>query len=278
MKKDKPTFDVVITCAGRFDMLTLCLDAIYNTATFPISITIVDDACKKEEKMQFSSIFAYNEEKDIYKTITSFRCLRNETQQGFVKSCNRGAKGSKAPYLSIITDDVIIHEGYFDKMFECMKDADMGIVGSKLIFPPTSTHKARPAGKIQHVGVALDIRANVVHPLVGWSPENPKTQISREVLAVTGAIMTIRSKIFHSLGGFDVIYGLGYWEDIDLCLKVRKLGYKIWLENSASAYHYVAATSEKGVVHNSGFQQNAMIFRTRWANSGFLVFDSFTYG
>ena len=278
-QKTKPVFDIVITCAGRFDMLELCLDAIYRTATHPITITVVDDASKKDEKVHYNHLFVYNPEKDVYKNVISYTSHRNEKQEGFIKSCNRGAKGGKAPYLSIITDDVVIHEGYFDKIYEIMEaDKEIGIVGSRLLFPPTSTHKARPAGKIQHVGVALDIRANAVHPLVGWSPENPKTQISREVLAVTGAIFTIQSKLFQQLGGFDTAYGLGYWEDIDLCLKVRQKSFRIWMSSEASAYHYVAASSEKGVVHNTGFQQNATTFKSRWANSGLLVFDQWTYG
>ena len=79
-----------------------------------------------------------------------------------------------------------------------------------MLFPTNSTSRNRPAGKIQHVGLALDIHANVTHPLIGWSPENPKTQISREVFATTGALFTIRTALFHEVGGFDPIYGLGY--------------------------------------------------------------------
>jgi GT2 family glycosyltransferase len=274
----KPTFDVVITCAGRFDMLELCLKAIYKDATHPLTITIIDDASKKDEKVHYQHLFQYIPEWDVNENVISHKSRRNEKQLGFIVSCNSGARGGKAPYLSIITDDVEIHEGYFDKIYDLMQDKTMGVIGSKLIFPPTSTHKARPAGKIQHVGVALDIRANAVHPLVGWSPDNPKTQISREVLAVTGALFTTRSELFRSLGGFDTVYGLGYYEDLDMCLKVRQKGYKIWLANDTSAYHYVAATSEKGVVHNGGFQQNAMTFRSRWGNSGLLVMDVWTYG
>ena len=274
----KTMFDVVVTCAGRFDMLELCLKAIYNDATYPITISIVDDASDKEEKSHYKHLFSYIPEWDIHNNVVSHQSRRNERQAGFIASCNSGAKNGKSPYLSIITDDVEIHPGYFDGVCAVMQDKNIGVVGSKLIFPPTSTSKSRPAGKIQHVGVALDVRANAVHPMVGWSPDNPKTQVSREVLAVTGALFTTRSELFRALGGFDPIYGLGYWEDLDYCLKCRKKGFKIWMESSTSAFHYVAATSEKGVVHNTGFQQNAMTFRTRWANSGLFIFDSWTYG
>jgi GT2 family glycosyltransferase len=278
MDNRKPIFDVVVNTAGRFDMLQVCINAIYKNATLPMTITVVDDASKKDEKQFYWKLFEHDAEKDVHRNILSHTSKRNETQQGYPRSANLGAKKSKGRFIVFISDDVEIHDGYFDQIYEVFQNPNIGVVGSRLLFPPTSTHKGRPAGKIQHVGVALDVRGNSVHPMVGWSPENPKTQHSREVLAVTGALFAIRSDLFHSLGGFDTIYGLGYWEDIDLCLKVRQKGGKIWLDTKASAYHYVAASSEKGVVHNTDFQRNSETFKNRWRTSGLLIPDDWTYG
>ena len=277
--KAKPIFDVVVSCAGRFDMLALCLDAIYADATYPITITVIDDATKKEEKIHNKHLFEYNKEKDVHNNVVSFTTYRNETQLGFGGSYNKGARNSRAPYLTILNDDVVIDSGYFDKIYEVMKDETIGIVGSRLIFPMTSTQPNRPAGKIQHVGIAMDIRGNIIHPLIGWSSDNPKTMISREAFAITGALFTTRSSVFRSVGGFDPIYGLGYYEDVSLCLKVRQKGGRIWYESSTGGTHYTNATTEKNpTAFGNQFQQNAMTFRTRWANSGLLLFDSWTYG
>lgn len=277
--KMKPVFDLVISTAGRFDMLDLCLNAIYKYATHPITITVIDDATKKEEKNHYRHLFEYQPEKDVNRNVVSFTSRRHEKQVGFGGSYNDGARSARSEYLTILNDDVEIHEGYFDKIFNVMKDETIGVVGSRLLFSSNSTQKNRPAGKIQHVGIALDIRASIVHPLIGWSPDNPKTQISREVFAVTGALMTTRTKLFRALGGFDPIYGLGYFEDVSLCLEARKRGYKIWLESSASATHYTNSTTEKNpAAFGNQFQRNAMTFRAKWAESGLLFPDNWTYG
>lgn len=279
MGKPSPTFHVVVSTAGRFDMLEMCLDAIYADATFPISLCVIDDATKKDEKLHYKHLFEYQKEKDVHNNVVSFTSLRNETQAGFGASYNRGAKQSKAPYITILNDDVVINRGYFDGAARVMEDNTIGIVGARLVFPATSTSGNRPAGKIQHIGVALDIRGSAVHPLIGWSADNPKTMISRDALAVTGALITVRMDIFRSLGGFDPIYGLGYFEDIDLCLKVRGKGGRIWFESSIGGTHNANSTSEKSPnAFGNQFQRNAMIFRARWATSGFLVPDNFTYG
>ena len=275
--KIKPVFDVVISTAGRFDKLELCLNSIYKYATIPITITVIDDACNKEEKSHYKNLIEYDPEKDVNKNGLTYTTYRNETAEGFGGSYNRGAKKAHSPFLTILNDDIELHEGYFDKVFEDMQDSTIGVVGSRLLFPDTSTSKNRPAGKIQHIGISLNIKGGVTHPLIGWSPENPRTQISREVFATTGALFTTRTQLFHNIGGFDPIYGLGYFEDVDYCLKVRQKGFRIWLDSNASGTHYANATSEKNpTAFGNQFQRNAMIFRARWGDS--LVCDDFTYG
>jgi GT2 family glycosyltransferase len=205
--------------------------------------------------------------------------MRNETQMGYGGTLNRAAKSAKAPYLAIVTDDVEINPDYFDNLVEVMKDETIGIVGARLLFPENSTSPNRPAGKIQHVGLAMDIRGNVVHPLIGWSSDNPKTKISREVFAVTGALFTIRTRLFKAVRGFNPAYGLGYYEDVDMCLAVRQLGFRIWLDANIGGIHYTNASSEKNPsLFGNSYQQNAMTFRAKWANSGLLGFDLFTWG
>lgn len=271
-------FSVVVSCAGRFDLLEKCLDALYADATQPITLTVVDDATDKHEKIHYKHLFEHQKDKDVHNNVLSFYTVRNEVQAGFGASYNRGAKGAKSPYLTILNDDVVINPGYFDGVLKVMQDETIWVVGARLLFPETSTSRNKPAGKIQHIGVALDIRGNVVHPLIGWSADNPKTMISREAFAVTGALFTTRTKVFHSLGGFDPIYGLGYFEDVDYNLKVRKIGGRIWFESSIGGTHYANSTTEKNPNAFGGqFQQNAMTFRARWASSGLLVFDLWSY-
>lgn len=274
----KPTFDIVISTAGRFDLLAKCLDAIYANATQPLTITLVDDATKREEKLRNKHLFEYQKDKDVHGNVVDFVTMRNEVQAGFGASYNRGAKSSRAPYLTIMNDDVIINPDYFDKVLEVMKDETIGVLGARLIFPLNSTQGNRPAGKIQHLGLAMDVRGNVIHPLIGWSAENPKTRISREVFAVTGALFTTRSKLFHTVRGFDPIYGLGYYEDVSYCLNIRQLGFRIYMDATVGGIHYTNATSEKNSNAFGGqLQQNSMTFRAKWANSGLLGYDSWTY-
>ena len=96
------------------------------------------------------------------------------------------------------------------------------------------------------------------------------------MFSVTGATFAIRREAFEKAKGFDSIYGLGTFEDVDMALKIRSLGYKIWVDTNAVAYHYVGATSE---VRKEPFplEQNRAIFIQRWMKSGLMTFDNWTY-
>jgi len=90
--------------------------------------------------------------------------------------------------------------------------------------------------------------------------------------------LTIRRSLFSRVAGFDQIYGKGYWEDVEICLRVRQMGYKVIVNTDLVAHHYTGASSSIDPEFSRGFQVNGMTFRSRWANTGLLVYDSWTYG
>jgi GT2 family glycosyltransferase len=72
------------------------------------------------------------------------------------------------------------------------------------------------------------------------------------------------------------MYGKGTYEDVDLCMKVRQLGNRIYIDTDAVAYHYVGATVEK---QQQGYslQNNNMLYKAKWASTGMFVYDEWTY-
>ena len=69
----------------------------------------------------------------------------------------------------------------------------------------------------------------------------------REVSGVTGACLLIKKELFNRVKGFDDINLKIAFNDVDLCLKVRKLGYKIIYTPYARLYHYESLSRGKGL-------------------------------
>jgi GT2 family glycosyltransferase len=251
--------DVVVTTAGRFDMLRECLASLDKQ--IPHNAYIVDIATEPKE---WKDIFEGRNVKHIQQNV------------GFPRGANEGARMGSAPLILFIGDDVTLFEGTLEKMVRRMDDPTLGICGAKLLFPLNSTSPIRPAGKVQHVGLSLNVRGEVIHPLVGWSADHPKTSEPRDVFGVTGACFMIRRSLFNKAGGFDPVFGLGTFEDADLCLKVRQMGFRIYMDAHAKAYHYTGANAEK---KNIAFplQANFNIFRQRWGATPLYLWDEFTH-
>lgn len=257
--------DVVVVTAGRWDMLEKCLARLLAETLVQIKIYVVDNGSPSDERKIHEGLFDRVHVRTLPQNV------------GFPPAGNIGAKMGNSPLILFIGDDVVLKDDAISQLVESMKYEDVGVVGTKLIFPVDISNKIRPAGKVQHIGLAVNIRGDIIHPLIGWSPDNPKTCISRDVFAVTGASMMVRRNLFNKVGGFDTVFGTGYYEDVDLCLKIRKLGYRIVMNTNAQAYHYVGATFEKLGVATS-MQMNSIIFKSRWLNSGLMTYDLWTYG
>lgn len=266
--KQSAPIDIAVLTAGRFDLLEKCLDSIYREAQLlPINIYILDNGSDPKERQLHSDLFVYHKEKDPQGNVKDFQVKRLANNLGFAAGANENARMGRSPLIMFISDDIELLPGAIEKVVRRFDDTTISIVGMKLMFPPTSTSPDRPAGKIQHCGLAINVRGDIIHPLVGWSATNPKTFPSRDVWGVTGACFSIRRNIFNKLGGWDTVYGVGTFEDADLCMKVRQSGGRVFLEAEAQGYHYVGATAEKLQV-SFPIQQNKQIFMTKWQNSG----------
>jgi GT2 family glycosyltransferase len=198
----------------------------------------------------------------------SINFSRNKQNIGFPGACNRMVSAGRSPLIFLLNSDVLLGAGSVDLLVREMDNPKTGVVGMKLVFPLDAGElepNRRPAGKVQHVGLTSNIRAEIIHPFMGWSPDHPRVMAQKEVLAVTGAALMTRRNIWSRAKGFNEIYGHGTFEDVDYAMTVREMGYNVMVEPRATGIHYTNATAEK---YGIGYplQQNYMIFSQRWAN------------
>ena len=247
--------DIIIPVYNRSDLLKRCLEYI------PV-------ACQEN---QFS-IYVFDNGSNLMGESNNIRSyceqsnatyLRNGANLGFPIACNRAANKGISPLIFFLNDDVFLMDNSLDKLIKVMDDPTIGAAGMKLLFPLDSNDPSRPPGKIQHVGISTNIRGEFFHQFISWSPENPRTRNIKYPLAVTGAAMLTRRKLFKQARGFFEGYGMGTYEDVDYCLTIREMGYNIYVEHEAVGFHLTGATA---VSQQIGYplNQNRDIIRLRW--------------
>jgi GT2 family glycosyltransferase len=189
------------------------------------------------------------------------RVVRNERNLGFAGACNRGAANASGEWLVFLNNDTIPQPGWLDALLRYASGRDgIGVVGAKLLFPN---------GRIQHAGVVFAKSQAPHHIYAGFPADHPAVNKSREYQVVTAACALIRRDLFEDAGAFDTAFVNGY-EDVDLCLRLRHLGYEIHYCHESVVLHLESATRDY-----LADPANFRLFLERW--SGDVYPDDFRY-
>lgn len=89
---------------------------------------------------------------------------------------------------------------------------------------------------------------------------------ARDVPGVTGACLITRKDIFDLVGGYSEDYVIGDYEDSDLCLKIRQLGFQIFYEPDVALYHFERRSIRRSADYMRGLasQYNSWLHTQRW--------------
>jgi GT2 family glycosyltransferase len=236
---------------GPIEWMQKCLASIPLAAgDTPFNVIVVDDFYQDGEELR----------KLIATMPYHIALLRNKENDGFGATCNRGARAGGSRLIYFLNTDTESLPNSISLLAQAiMADPSIAIAGPRLLFPLDSVDAGRPAGKIQHAGIEINIRGDPFHVFLGWSKDNPKVLVSRMVTAVTGAALMIRREDFNAVGGFDPLWGKGTFEDVDICLKVQTNSKKVIYCPQAEAYHEAGGSKVPYPL-----QQNLMIFKARW--------------
>ncbi len=239
----EPLVSVIIPMFNKTKYTLECLTSICrNRPINTFEIIIVDDG--STEKASFS-------------TVHNIRYVRCDENKGFIIACNIGASYANGKYLLFLNNDTQVFPGWLDELVKAFDvDADVGVVGSKIVYP---------SGYLQEAGALL--RRDGLAELIGHGddPSRPRYNFAREVDYCSGASLMIARELFRELNGFSEDYVPGYYEDSDLCFRVRKLGKKIVYQPTSVILHHLSITTAN---HPTGkeflAEKNRNTFCKKW--------------
>jgi GT2 family glycosyltransferase/glycosyltransferase involved in cell wall biosynthesis/uncharacterized protein YukE len=237
---------IIIPVFNQFQYTQACLASLQTVEEpVPFEVIVVDD-CSTDETARLVS------------QMDGVVYLRNETNSGFITSCNRGAKKARGKYLVFLNNDTIVTKGWLTTLLNTFaEEPEAGIVGSKLVYPD---------GRLQEAGCITWCDAS------GWNygkfddPKKPEYNYLREVDYCSAAALMIPKALFQGVGGFDLRYAPAYYEDTDLAFKVRRDGYKVLYQPLSEIIHYEGATGGTDISSGTKKHQdiNRLTFVENW--------------
>jgi GT2 family glycosyltransferase len=249
----RPSFSVIVTAFGQGEMTVRCLESIVATlpSWFRGEIVVIDDASPDADAELVERFCG---------TDARFRFLRNETNVGYLRSCNRAAAACTGDYLVFLNNDTMLQPGWLEALRETFaRYPGAGAVGGKLFYPDGMLQEAGNVlfedGSGINVGKSASAHA---HPLYSYV---------READYCSGAFLATPRALFQSLGGLDERFVPLYYEDVDYCFKVKESGRLVLFQPSCRLIHHEGATC--GYDPEAGMKQyqsrNRRVFVEKWS-------------
>jgi GT2 family glycosyltransferase len=246
---------VVIPTRDRGDLLEPCVTSLFERTAYPdFEVLVVDNGSREE-----ATLALFEDFKQRYPG--RFRVLRDAAQFNFSRLNNEAVRAAEAPFVVLLNNDTeVISPDWIDVMLGQARRPPIGAVGALLLYGD---------GTVQHAGVVLGILGLAGHAhrfLPGNAPGyHGALQLDTNYLAVTGACLMIEARKYWEVGGLDEDLAVSY-NDVDLCLKLRRAGYRNVFASGARLYHYESKSrgGDDTPAKVARAMEEVETIRTRW--------------
>ncbi|MBI3366639.1 glycosyltransferase, partial [Candidatus Roizmanbacteria bacterium] len=218
---------------------------------FSYEIIIIDNASKNELPQKII-------------TDNSIRIIKNATNLGYGKALNQGAKVASGEFLLLVNPDT----KFLPRSLELLvrkgnSDSRIGIVGPQVLNTNGKILQSISNPPLLPDSLFVFSFLRNIFPFSKYVERYHRDDLDRnkmqEVNTVSGVCMLMRKSLFNKINGFDEQFFM-YFEEADICYRVKKLGYKIIYLPSAKIVHLVGRSSIDKEWIKKTFEKSRFLF------------------
>jgi GT2 family glycosyltransferase len=257
-----PLISVVIVAFNSGRYIEQCLDSIRasETSRFRTEIIVVDNASTDGTAAWVEQAAG-----------DGVRLVKNSENVGFAKAANIGIRASSGDYVLLLNPDTAVSPRAISTALDFLQThPGAGIVTVKLelqdgrIDPGCHRGFPTPWASLTYL-VGLERLFPKWRLVNGYHRWDLPLDRAHEVDAISGAFMLVRRQLLCDVGLFDERFFM-YAEDVDLCLRAREAGYRVYFQPSETVLH-VKGTSTGIKRHSAHFSQADLETRSRALNA-----------
>lgn len=224
--RNNPKVSIIIPAKDKINYVKKLIDSIESETVcdgFSYEIVLVDNNSSEPESLKY-----------FEEVSTKHKVLRFPYPFNYSAINNFAVDNCDGDYLLFLNNDMsVVNKEWLYELLQLAEEPEIGIVGARLLFPNDT---------IQHAGVYLHKDGVGGHIFRGFYKEihgyMDRILITSNVSAVTGACMMISRTKFEEIGRFDAENLPVAFNDVDLCLKSLKAGYRNLYTPFTVLYHY----------------------------------------
>lgn len=234
---------IVLTWNGGAEAIA-CLQRVRQLNPAPDMVLVVDNDSRDGTPDQIA---------DLFPTVT---LIRNPDNLGYSGGMNVGirallARDSPPDIIVLLNQDTLVDREWLDAITAPFCDPEIGAVGCKIRYPD---------GTIQHAGLTLEWPLALSRHIGRCEPDRGQYDAPRDVEFVTFAAVALRRQALERVGLFDEGYRPAYFEDVDLCVRLRRAGYRIRYEPRATLTHREATSLPDRMMRSAIFHRARLRF------------------
>lgn len=217
-----------------------CLRALTSMPQPPGEIIVVDNASSDESLADLA----------VWPQVVVEASPRN---LGFAGGANRGVARSEAPIVVVLNPDVELDPSYGVALLRVFADNPLlGATGPKLRYPDSNL--------LQHAGADIDPFHFGGRHRGYREPDDGQWDTPADVNYVIGAAIALRRAAFDQIGGFDDRFWPAYFEDVDLCWRLREAGWQVRYQPELTGVHVESVTLARSVAYHRYYFRSRIRF------------------
>ena len=255
LPKKPPLVSVIIPTRDCLPVLQACVQSVLEKTNYhPFEIIIVDNLSVEPQTL------AYLQSLTSHRHV---RVLRWDSPFNYSAINNFAVRHSQGETLCLLNNDTeVIGPNWLEEMVSHLVQPGIGVVGAKLYYTN---------GNIQHAGDAVGpggcadhMHSNLCGEDTGYCD---RAVLAQDLSAVTAACMLTWKHIYKRVGGFDAVNLPVAFNDVDYCLKVRRIGLRVVWTPYANLYHHESYSRAIDITSKIGIEQSqseVKYMRKRW--------------
>lgn len=181
----------------------------------------------------------------LQKYYPQIKIILNKNNEGFAKGYNSALKSVSADYYILLNSDVQVTEGWIEPVISIMEtDKKIAACQPKIL-------SFENKNQFEYAGACGGFIDTLCYPFTRGrifetcETDNGQYNNPMQIFWATGAALFVRATIFYEMNGFDE-YFFAHQEEIDLCWRMQRAGYKIYVEPKSKVYHVGGGTLPMG--------------------------------